>query len=135
MARIRRNSEQTLEFKIEQAEAKVARTREAHEKAVDELKKLYDIRKAYQRDELLKALESSHRSYDDILAFIEGRDDDIDRNTPGKNKNPRSIFTCFYLKAPSKIISANLTFWSLTAPDNSNIPLVLSVTIKVKVFS
>ena len=68
MARIRRNSEQTLEFKIEQAEAKVAR--EAHEKAVDELKKLYDIRKAYQRDELLKALESSHRSYDEILAFI-----------------------------------------------------------------
>ena len=135
MARIRRNSEQTLEFKIEQAEAKVARTREAHEKAVDELKKLYDIRKAYQRDELLKALESSHRSYDEILAFIEGRDDDIDRNTPGKNKNPRSIFTCFYLKAPSKIISANLTFRSLTAPDNSNIPLVLSVTIKVKVFS
>ena len=62
MARIRRNSEQTLEFKIEQAEAKVARTREAHEKAVDELKKLYDIRKAYQRDELLKALESSHLS-------------------------------------------------------------------------
>ena len=70
MARIRRNSEKTLEFKIEQAEAKVARTREAHEKAVDELKKLYDIRKAYQRDELLKALESSHRSYDEILAFI-----------------------------------------------------------------
>ena len=58
MARMRRNSEQTLEFKIEQAEAKVARTREAHEKAVDELKKLYDIRKAYQRDELLKALNS-----------------------------------------------------------------------------
>ena len=75
------------------------------------------------------------RSLDDILAFIEGRDDDIGRNTPGKNKNPRSIFTCFYLKAPSKIISANLTFRSLTAPDNSNIPLVLSVTIKVKVFS
>ncbi|MFQ7768052.1 MAG: hypothetical protein ACLRIL_07120 [Fusicatenibacter saccharivorans] len=66
MARVRRNSEQTLEFKIEQAEAKVARTREAHEKAVDELKKLYDVRKAYQRDELLKALESSHRSYDGI---------------------------------------------------------------------
>ena len=39
-------------------------------KAVDELKKLYDIRKAYQRDELLKALESSRRSYDEILAFI-----------------------------------------------------------------
>ena len=49
MARMRKSSEQTLEYKIEQAEAKVAKTREAHEKAVDELKKLYDIRKAYQR--------------------------------------------------------------------------------------
>lgn len=69
MARIRRNSEQTLEYKIEQAEAKVAKTREAHEKAVDELKKLYDMRRAYQRDELLKAMESSSRSYDEIMAF------------------------------------------------------------------
>ena len=50
MARKRRSSEQTLEYKIEQAEAKFAKTREAHEKAVDELKKLYDIRKSYQRD-------------------------------------------------------------------------------------
>ena len=38
MARMRRSSEQTLEYKIEQAEAKVAKTRDAHEKAVDELK-------------------------------------------------------------------------------------------------
>ena len=59
MARMRRSSEQTLEYKIEQAEAKVAKTREAHEKAVDELKKLYDIRKAYQRDELLKAMKTA----------------------------------------------------------------------------
>ena len=66
----RRSSEQTLEYKIEQAEAKVAKTREAHEKAVDELKKLYDIRKAYQRDELLKAMKNSSRSYEEILAFI-----------------------------------------------------------------
>ena len=70
MARMRRSSEQTLEYKIEQAEAKVAKTREAHEKAVDELKKLYDIRKAYQRDELLKAMKNSSRSYEEILAFI-----------------------------------------------------------------
>ena len=74
MARMRRSSEQTLEYKIEQAETKVAKTREAHEKAVDELKKLYDIRKAYQRDELLKAMENSSRSYDEILAFITSED-------------------------------------------------------------
>ena len=47
MARMRRSSEQTLEYKIEPAETKVAKTRETHEKAVDELKKLYDIRKVY----------------------------------------------------------------------------------------
>ena len=75
MARMRRSSEQTLEYKIEQAEAKVTKTREAHEKAVDELKKLYDIRKAYQRDELLKAMENSSRSYEEILAFITSADD------------------------------------------------------------
>ena len=69
MARMRRSSEQTLEYKIEQAEAKVAKTKEAHEKAVDELKKLYDIRMAYQRDELLKAMKNSSR-YGEILAFI-----------------------------------------------------------------
>lgn len=38
MARLRRSSEQTLALKIELAQEKVARTREAHEKAVDELK-------------------------------------------------------------------------------------------------
>ena len=74
MARMRRSSKQTLEYKIEQAEAKVAKTREAHEKAVDELKKLYEIRKAYQRDELLKAMENSSRSYDEILVFITSED-------------------------------------------------------------
>ena len=42
----------------------------SHEKAVDELKKLYDIRMAYQRDELLKAMKNSSRSYGEILTFI-----------------------------------------------------------------
>lgn len=83
MARMRRSSEQTLEYKIEQAEAKVTKTREAHEKAVDELKKLYDIRKAYQRDELLKAMKNSSRSYDEILAFITSKDVPEDERKQG----------------------------------------------------
>lgn len=70
MARMRRNSEQTLEFKIEQAEAKVAKTRAAHERAVDELKRLYEIQRARQNEEILKALENSSRSFDEIMAFI-----------------------------------------------------------------
>ena len=72
MARMRRSSEQTLEFKIEQAEAKVVKTRAAHEKAVDELKKLYEIQKARQNEEILKAMETSRRSFDEIMAFITG---------------------------------------------------------------
>lgn len=72
MAGMRRNSEQTLALKIEQAQAKVAQTREAHDKAVDEYKRLLDIQKERQKETLLKALalESSPRSFDEILAFI-----------------------------------------------------------------
>lgn len=70
MGKTRRSSAQALDLKIEQAEARVARTRAEHEKAVDNLKKLYDIRKANQRDLLLKAMESSTRSFDEIMAFI-----------------------------------------------------------------
>ena len=74
MARMRRSSEQTLEYRIEQAEAKVAKTREAHEKPADQLKKHYDITKAYQREEMIKAKQNSSRSYDEILAFITSED-------------------------------------------------------------
>lgn len=70
MARTRRTSEQALNLKIEQAQERVAKTRAAHEKAVDELKKLMEIRKAQQKDILLKAMESSDRTFEEILAFI-----------------------------------------------------------------
>lgn len=82
MARMRRSSEQTLEYKIEQAEAKVAKTKEAHEKAVDELKKLYDIRMASTElgaSAELRGLDSSNPrsciynigfTYKDILAIL-----------------------------------------------------------------
>ena len=75
MARMRRSSEETLELKIELAEEKVTKTRAAHERAVDELKKLYDIRKARQNEEILKALEKSRRSFDEIMAFITAAED------------------------------------------------------------
>ncbi len=70
MSRTRRTAVQALELKIEQAEEKVSKTRAAHEKAVNELKKLYDIRKDYQKELILKALETSSRSLDEILSFI-----------------------------------------------------------------
>ena len=42
MARIRRTGMELLELKIEQAQEKVAKTRAAHNAAIDELKKLMD---------------------------------------------------------------------------------------------
>ena len=68
MARIRRTAVQTLEFKIEKAEERVSKTRAAHEKAIDDLKKLYDVRKGYQKDLIMKALETSSRSLDKIYS-------------------------------------------------------------------
>lgn len=70
MARIRRTAVQTLEFKIEKAEERASKTRAAHKKAIDDLKKLYDVRKGYQKDLIMKALETSSRSLDKILSFI-----------------------------------------------------------------
>lgn len=81
MAKMRRTSEQALDLKIEQAQERVARTRAAHEKAVDDLKKLLDIRKAQQKDQILKAMESSSRSFDEIMAFITGESTDAEEET------------------------------------------------------
>ena len=55
---------------MELAEAKVAKTRAAHEKAVGELKKLYDIRKEQRQEQLLKAMMSGKRSFEEILKSI-----------------------------------------------------------------
>ena len=55
---------------MELAEVKMAKTRAAHEKAVGELKKLYDIRKEQQQEQLLKAMMSDKRSFEEILKFI-----------------------------------------------------------------
>ena len=76
MSRMRRSAEQTLELKIELAEAKVVKTRAAHEKAVDELKKLYDIQKEQQRNLLFQAIEDSEKTFDEIMWFIKNGSDE-----------------------------------------------------------
>ena len=75
MARIRRTGMELLELKIEQAQEKVAKTRAAHNAAIDELKKLMDEKKALQSKELADAIGKSKRSYQEILAFIQSDPD------------------------------------------------------------
>ena len=78
MARIRRTGMELLELKIEQAQEKVAKTRAAHNAAIDELKKLMDEKKALQSKKLADAIGKSKRSYQEILAFIQS-DPDVER--------------------------------------------------------
>ena len=63
-------SMETLENKIVKAQENVSKARVRYEEATSELKKLLDKKKALQTDELIKAISTSKRSYEDILAYI-----------------------------------------------------------------
>lgn len=64
-------SMETLENKILKAQENVSKARVRYEEATSELKKLLDKKKALQMDELVKAISTSKRSYEDILAYIQ----------------------------------------------------------------
>jgi hypothetical protein len=70
MARTRRTGAESLEQKIEQAKQKVIKTKEAHEQAVDELQVLLDKKKAFQTEELMKAITESDKTFEEIMQFI-----------------------------------------------------------------
>ena len=71
MARTRRTI--TLDEKIEKAEAKVFRTKDMHDAAVAELNALLKEKKELQSKELMKAIERSSRSFEEIMAFLTGQ--------------------------------------------------------------
>jgi len=72
MARTDRKA--VLEEKIKKAQQKVVRTKAAHQAAVDELQKLLDKQTALRTEELVKAVENSSKSYEEILRFITADD-------------------------------------------------------------
>lgn len=65
---------ESLEQKIEKAQADVIRTKQKYDGAVAALKDLMDKRDALRRDELIIAIMRSSKPYDEILHFI--KDDD-----------------------------------------------------------
>ena len=73
MARSRKSSKETLDAKIELGKQKVIRTKAAYEKAVDELQVLLDKKKALQTEDLIKAIEKSDKTFDEIMRFVEGK--------------------------------------------------------------
>lgn len=64
-------SKESLEQKIEKA---ISKNREQYDRLTAELEELHKKQKALQNEELLKAIEGSSRSYEEILSFIQGKE-------------------------------------------------------------
>ncbi|MCR5235436.1 MAG: hypothetical protein K6E53_16260 [Lachnospiraceae bacterium] len=67
-----RTSMEALEHKIERAQEQVSRTRKQYDAAIAALSDLLDKRDALKRDELVKAIMKSDKTYDEVLAFLGG---------------------------------------------------------------
>ena len=70
MARTRRTI--PLDKKIEKAQAAVFQAKDKYDAAVEELNKLQKKKLELQKQELLKAIEESAKSYEEIMAFLVG---------------------------------------------------------------
>ena len=68
-------SKEGLEQKMEKVQIAIARNREQYDKLTAELEELHQKQKAIQSKELLKAIAESARSYEEILEFIQGKDE------------------------------------------------------------
>ncbi len=65
----------TLDERIEKAEAAVFQAKDRYDSAVEELSILQKKKQELQKQELLHAIESSPRSYEEIMAFLSGEKD------------------------------------------------------------
>ena len=66
-------SKESLEKKIEKVQMAIAKNREEYDKLTAELEDLHQKQKEIQNEELLKAIAESTRSYEEILQFIQGK--------------------------------------------------------------
>ena len=70
-ARGRKASLEKLEIQIEHAKEKVVKTQNAADAAKRELKELMDQRDILRQDVIIKLLESSKRSYQEVVDFLQ----------------------------------------------------------------
>ncbi len=61
---------QAVELKIEKAQEQVSKTKKAYDTAIANLSNLLDERDAIRRDELLKAIMKSNKTYEEVMAFL-----------------------------------------------------------------
>ena len=67
----RMTSMEALEQKIEKAQALVSRKKKEYDTAISNLSDLLDKRDAIRRDELMKAILKSSRTYEEVMAFLD----------------------------------------------------------------
>lgn len=67
-----RKSSKTLDQKIEEAQQKVIKTKAAYDKAVDDLQVLIDKKRVLQTDALIKAIENSDKTIDEVIRYVNG---------------------------------------------------------------
>ena len=66
----RMTSMEALDAKIEKAQVQVSKTKKQYDAAVAALSDLLDKRDALRRDELVKAIMKSERTYEEVLTFL-----------------------------------------------------------------
>lgn len=68
-------SKESLEQKIAKTEKAITKNREQYDRLTAELEELHKKQKAIQSEELLKAIEGSSKSYEEILDFIQVKEE------------------------------------------------------------
>ena len=61
---------QAVELKIVKAQEQVSKTKKAYDTAIANLSNLLDERDAIRRDELVKAIMKSKKTYEEVMAFL-----------------------------------------------------------------
>ncbi len=64
----------TLDEKVEKAQEAVEKTKASYDAAVKELRILLEKKDAQRKQELLKAVENSPKSFDEIMAFLKAEE-------------------------------------------------------------
>lgn len=73
MARPRKDGNTTIEDQITRQEDAVAKAKAKYDAEVVKLKDLYAKKDEIKKKELLKAVENSERSYEEIMEFLGGQ--------------------------------------------------------------
>lgn len=74
----RNASKDILEQKILKVQAAISKNREQYDRLTAELEELHKKQKAMRNEELLKAIEGSARSYEEIMRFIQSEASETD---------------------------------------------------------